>query len=47
MTGGETYVGPLENGTKVGSLDFDTPLPGQWEPDQMDMKRHFAIHVAL
>jgi hypothetical protein len=45
--GGERTAGPLENGAKVGSWQFETPLPFEWEPDQMDMKRCFPLQVAF
>lgn len=39
--------GPFEDGAKVGSLRFETPLPHEWEPTEVDMKRHFALQVSF
>ena len=39
--------GALENDAEIGAMWFATPLPGEWHPKQMDMKRHFRIQVAL
>jgi len=45
--GGTCSFSPLENGAEIGSIEFETPLPHEWEPDEMDMKRHFPLHVSL
>jgi hypothetical protein len=38
---------PLVDGATLGSWTFDTPLPCEWTPRQVDMKRHFPLHVAF
>lgn len=38
---------PLVGGAEVGYLTFQPPLPGEWNPSQVDMKRCFPIHVAF
>jgi hypothetical protein len=38
---------PLKDGAEVGHAMFKTPLPQEWEPDQVDMQRAFPIEVAL
>lgn len=40
-------LGPLEDGAEVGSMEFRTPLPCDWEPEQVDMKRQFSLRVSL
>lgn len=45
--GGSTYLGPLEEGAKVASLRFATPLPREWKPDEMEMKREFPLVVSI
>ncbi len=44
---GSLVNGALQNDAEIGHIQFATPLPSQWEPEQVDMKRHFRIHVAL
>lgn len=41
------YTGPLESGAEVGYMRFRTPLSHSWEPDEMDMKRQFAIQISI
>lgn len=41
------HLGPLEDAAKVGHVKFETPLPCEWEPEQVDMKRAFPIQVAI
>jgi hypothetical protein len=38
---------PLEDGAEVGRLRFETPLPSNWEPDEVDVKREFPLQVAF
>jgi hypothetical protein len=47
LRGGSTYLGALENGAEIGSMEFATPLPHEWHPDEVDMKRHFPLQVSL
>jgi hypothetical protein len=47
IVGGNTYMGPLKEGAEVGRWQFATPLPSEWEPDEMDMKRCFPLEVAF
>jgi hypothetical protein len=42
-----TTLGPLENDAEIGRLTFYTPLPSEWEPTDMDVKRCFPLQVAL
>ena len=37
----------LENGAEIGQWRFVPPLPSEWTPTQMDMKRSFPLHVAI
>jgi hypothetical protein len=45
--GGTTTGGPLEDGAEIGRQQFEVPLPFEWHPDEMDMKRCFPIEVAI
>ena len=45
--GGSSTFDPLENDTKVGDWTFNTPLPGDWRPTEMQMKGYFPIQVAF
>jgi hypothetical protein len=45
--GASMGLGPFEDGAEVGSLRFETPLPQEWHPTQVDMKRHFALEVSF
>lgn len=38
---------PLANDAEVGRLYFETPLPSDWQPDQVQMKRAFPLQVAI
>jgi hypothetical protein len=42
-SGGE----PLVDGAEVGRVQFETPLPFDWEPDQMEMQGQFPVSVAF
>jgi hypothetical protein len=42
-----SLLGALENGAEVGSMTFATPLPGEWHPDEMDMKQRFPVQVSM
>lgn len=42
-----TSAAPLENGAQVGYMTFKTPLPSEWRPSNMDMKRAFPTQVTL
>lgn len=46
IAGGASWK-PLEENTEVGHWQFETPLPFDWEPSQVDMKRSFPIEVAF
>lgn len=37
----------LENDANIGEMWFATPLPREWHPKDVDVKRHFRIQVAL
>jgi hypothetical protein len=39
--------GPLENDAVVSICTFQTPLPYEWEPTQVDMKRRFPVDVVI
>jgi hypothetical protein len=45
--GGSTRIEPLEDGVQIGHYLFEAPLPGEWTPTQMQMKRYFPIQVAF
>ncbi|HET7510794.1 MAG TPA: hypothetical protein VFJ65_11175 [Solirubrobacterales bacterium] len=45
--GGGTRLEPLEDDAEVGTLSFEGPLPGEWNPSQMEMQRHFPLEVAF
>lgn len=38
---------PLEDGAPVDTITFETPLPGEWQPSEVDMKRAFPLRVAF
>lgn len=38
---------PLRNNAEIGRYRFEPPLPHEWHPDEMDMKRCFPIEVAF
>jgi hypothetical protein len=42
-----TTYGSLEDGAEIGHWTFETPLPSEWTPTEMQMKRHFPIDVAI
>lgn len=44
---GLTMIDPLEEDAKVGEWTFQTPLPREWEPSEMEMKRYFPLMVAF
>jgi hypothetical protein len=33
-------MGRFEDGAQVGTLSFETPLPHEWHPTEMDMAPH-------
>jgi hypothetical protein len=37
----------LEHNAEVGNWSFATPLPGEWEPNEMQMKACFPVQVAF
>jgi len=37
----------LENGAEIGRWRFATPLPHEWHPSEVDIKRHFRLEVSL
>jgi hypothetical protein len=37
----------LEDGAEIGYMTFKAPLPCEWHPDEMDMKRVFPVQVAV
>jgi hypothetical protein len=39
--------GPLKDGTEIAHWWFETPLPFEWQPTEMEMKGQFPIHVAF
>jgi len=41
------HVGPLEDGAQVAELTFETPLPTEWNPTQVEMQSYFPVHVTL
>jgi hypothetical protein len=45
--GGGTTFGLLEDDAQVGSWRFQTPIPHEWQPEEMDVKRCFPLQVAL
>jgi hypothetical protein len=47
FTGGSTQMVPLEEGSLVGTLRFETPLPRSWEPTQDDLMRNYPIQVSF
>ncbi|MFZ1926320.1 MAG: hypothetical protein WAU42_09285 [Solirubrobacteraceae bacterium] len=47
LSGGSAKWGPLVNDAEVADCTFATPLPYQWEPSQMDMKRRFPVDVVI
>jgi hypothetical protein len=47
LRGRTTNHGPLENGAEVGSVQFDSSFPADWNPSEMEMKREFPLQVAF
>ena len=46
LSGNQPMV-PLEEGSVVGRVTFETPLPRAWEPEQEDLKRKYPIQVSF
>jgi hypothetical protein len=44
---GNGSFAPLENDAEIGRWRFATPLPSEWQPTQMDMKRSFPLEVSV
>lgn len=38
---------PLKNDAEIGRWQFQTPLPHEWRPSDMDVKRHFPVEVSF
>jgi hypothetical protein len=38
---------PLENGAQIDLLRFETPLPFEWKPGEVDMKRAYPLDVCI
>jgi len=47
LGGSGPYFGKLGKDTKMGQWRFRTPLPSDWEPSEMEMKRYFALEVSV
>jgi hypothetical protein len=47
LGGSPSSYATLEEGAEIGRWRFETPLPFAWEPTEMDMKRYYAVEVAL
>jgi hypothetical protein len=47
QTGSLRMLGALENDAEIGALNFATPLPHDWEPSQVDMKRNFPLEISI
>jgi hypothetical protein len=45
--GGSRPHDPLVDGAQIGLLRYEAPLPLEWVPDQVEMKRNFPIQVSL
>jgi hypothetical protein len=45
--GGSIPHEPLNDGAKVGEWTFQTPLPGDWKPSEMQMKGYFPLQVSF
>ena len=46
-TGSSTTTEPLVEDAPVGSWNFQPPLPTDWQPDEMQMKRAFPLQVCF
>jgi hypothetical protein len=44
---GSTPMEPLNEGSLIGQVRYETPLPGSWEPAQEDLKRNYPIQVSF
>jgi hypothetical protein len=42
-----TSNGPLINDAEVGRIYMETPLPSEWKPDEVDVKRRFPLRVSF
>ena len=47
FTVGSTPMVALEEGSLVGTVRFQTPLPRSWEPTQDDLMRNYPIQVSF
>ena len=47
FTGSSRPMDPLVEGAEAGRVRYETPLPFDWVPDQVDMKRNFPIQVSF
>src|ERR1700722_7258377 len=45
--GGSTSYAPLKNDAEIATCRFNTPLPQEWHPTEMDMKRCCPLQVAF
>ena len=43
--GGSRPEDPLIEGAEIGRVWYQTPLPSEWVPDQVDMKRNFPFDI--
>jgi hypothetical protein len=46
FSGGRSYA-PLKDGAQVGTARWETPLPREWEPTEVEMQRCFPLKVAF
>jgi hypothetical protein len=44
---GSTPMEPLKEGSLIGRVRYDIPLPGSWEPTQEDLRRNYPIQVSF
>ena len=38
---------PLVDGAEIGRVQYEAPLPIDWMPDEMDVKRNFPLQIAF
>ena len=46
-TGSSTTTDPLEEDAYIGAWHFTPPLPSDWQPTQVEMKRAFPLEVCI
>ncbi len=41
--GGSTTTDSLKENAEIGTWQFEPPVPSEWKPNEVDMKRYFPF----